>query len=312
MINSNLSSYGIIPLLDKLEIVEGVFTKMAIKMTKKEIVYLVISSLVVLTIGLGLFVYFLLPELSDFRNSIYGSIVYFLILVGIILCVTLSHKISMPLLGKITVWGYGLLFILLSIFDFGRIEMLFLFIYSVINVCIAIFLYQKYGVAYKSIWLFGAFSYFTTIVVVSRVKYLHGELNSTFLWSAILVSTIIFVPCLIYGIRYFKLYRDWEKLIGLPLAVLLGGFVLTWLTVASMNVYLDTSAPTYEEYTIIDKDVKAGSRQITTYELEVEKDDTVFTIGVSEIAYYSYEINDTIKLSVYNGAFNEPYYIHEN
>lgn len=286
--------------------------KMAIKMTKKEIVYLVINSLVILTIGLGLFVYFLLPELSDFRNSIYGSIVYFLILVGIILCVTVSRKISMPLLGKITVWGYGLLFILLSIFDFGRIEMLFLFIYSVINVCITIFLYQKYGVAYKSILLFGALSYFTTIVVVLRVKYLHGELNSTFLWSAILVSIIIFVPCLIYGIRYFKLYRDWEKLIGLPLAVLLGGFVLTWLTVASMNVYLDTSAPTYEEYTIIDKDVKAGSRQVTTYELEVKKDDTVFTIGVSEIAYYRHEVNDTIKLSVYNGAFNEPYYIHEN
>ena len=286
--------------------------KMAIKMTKKEIVYLVINSLVILTIGLGLFVYFLLPELSDFRNSIYGSIVYFLILVGIILCITVSRKISMPLLGKITVWGYGLLFILLSIFDFGRIEMLFLFIYSVINVCIVIFLYQKYGVAYKSILLFGALSYFTTIVVVLRVKYLHGELNSTFLWSAILVSIIIFVPCLIYGIRHFKLYRDWEKLIGLPLAVLLGGFVLTWLTVASMNVYLDTSAPTYEEYTIIDKDVKAGSRQVTTYELEVKKDDTVFTIGVSEIAYYRHEVNDTIRLSVYNGAFNEPYYIHEN
>ena len=286
--------------------------KMAIKMTKKEIVYLVINSLVILTIGLGLFVYFLLPELSDFRNSIYGSIVYFLILVGIILCVTVSRKISMPLLGKITVWGYGLLFILLSIFDFGRIEMLFLFIYSVINVCIAIFLYQKYGVAYKSIWLFGVLSYFTTIIVVLRVKYLHGGLNSTFLWSAILVSIIIFVPCMIYGIRYFKLYRDWEKLIGLPLAVLLVGFVLTWLTVASMNVYLDTSAPTYEEYTIIDKDVKAGSRQVTTYELEVKKDDTVFTIGVSEIAYYRHEVNDTIKLSVYNGAFNEPYYIHEN
>ena len=284
---------------------------MTIKMTKKEILYLVINSLVILIVGLGLFVYFMLPELSVFRNSIYGSIVCSLILVGIILCVTLSRKISMPLIGKITVWGYGLLFILLSIFDFGRIEMLFLFIYSVINVCITIFLYQKYGVAYKSIWLFGVLSYFTTIVVVLRVKYLHGELNSTFLWPTIIVSIIIFVPCLIYGIRYFKLYRDWEKLIALPLVALLGGFVLTWLTVASMNVYLDTSAPTYEEYTIIDKDIKAGSRQVTTYELEVKKDDTVFTIGVSEIAYYSYEVNDTIKLSVYNGAFNEPYYIHD-
>ena len=79
-----------------------------------------------------------------------------------------------------------------------------------------------------------------------------------------------------------------------------------------MNVYLDMSTPTYEEYIIIDKDIKAGSRQITTYEFEVKKDDIVFTIGVSETSYYSYEVNDTIRLSVYNGAFNEPYYIHEN
>ncbi len=285
---------------------------MAIKMTKKEIIYLVINSLVILIVGLGLFVYLLLPELSDFRNSIYGSIVYFLVLAGIILCVTLSRKVSMPLLGKITVWGYGLLFILLSIFDFGKIEMLFFFLYAIINVCVAIFLYQKHGIAYKSIWFFGAFSYFTTIVIVLRVKYLHGEFSSNFLWSAIIVSTIIFIPCLIYGIRYFKLYRDWEKLIGLPLAVLLGGFVLVWLTVSSMNVYLDTSAPTYEEYIIVDKDIKAGSRQVTTYELEVKKNDTTFTIGVSETAYYNHEVNDKIKLSIYNGAFNEPYYIHEN
>ena len=37
-----------------------------------------------------------------------------------------------------------------------------------------------------------------------------------------------------------------------------------------------------------------------------------FTIGVSEEVYYDMEINDSITLSIYKGAFNEPYYIHEN
>ena len=284
---------------------------MGIKTTKKENIYFVINCLVILIVGFGAFIYLIHPDLSDFRNSIYGLIVDFLLLVGIILGVTLSRKISMPLLGKFTVWGYGLLFILLSIFDFGKIETFFFFIYVIVNVCVTIILYQRKGIAYKSIWFFGAFSYLKSVVLVLRVKYLNGEFNSAFLWSAIIVSLIVFVPCLIYGIKYFKLYRDWEKLIGLPLAVLLGGFLLTWLTVASMNVYLDTSAPTYEEYVIVDKDIKAGSRQVTTYEFDVKKDDTTFTIGVSETAYYSHEANDTIKLSIYNGAFNEPYYIHE-
>ena len=285
---------------------------MAIKMTKKEIIYFVINNLVILIAGVGLFIYFLLPELSGFRNSIYGLIVEFLLLAGIILGVTLSRKISMPLLGKITVWVYGLLFLLSGIFDFGRIEMLFFFIYAIVNVCVAIYLYKKHGIAYKSILLFGVFSYLTTSFVVLRVKYLHNEFTSPFMWVAIIVSIIVFIPCLIYVIRYYKRYGVWEKHIALPFSALLISFVFVWLTVSSMNVYLDTSAPTYEEYIIMDKDIRAGSRQATTYELEVKKDDTTFTIGVSETTYYSHEINDTIKLSIYSGAFNEPYYIHEN
>ena len=78
-----------------------------------------------------------------------------------------------------------------------------------------------------------------------------------------------------------------------------------------MNVYLDTSLPTYEEYIIVDKDIDAGARQVTNYKLEVKKGDTTFTIGVPETTYYRYEINDTIRLSLYEGAFNDPYYIHE-
>ena len=287
-------------------------TRMAIKTTKNENIYFVINCLVILIVGFGTFIYSIHPDLTDFRNSIYGLLVKFLVLAGIILYVTLSRKISMPLLGKITVWVYGLLFILSSIFDFGRIEMLFFFIYAIGNVCVAIYLYKKHGIAYKSILLFGVFSYLSTAFIVLRVKYLHNEFTSPFMWVAIIVSIIVFIPCLIYVIRYYKRYGVWETHIALPFSALLISFVFVWLTVSSMNVYLDTSAPTYEEYIIIDKDVKAGSRQATTYELEVKKDDTTFTIGVSEKTYYDYEINDTIQLSIYSGAFNEPYYIHEN
>ena len=116
---------------------------MAIKTTKNKNLYFVINCLVILIVGFGTFIYSIHPDLSDFRNSIYGLIVSFLVLAGIILYVTLSRKISMPLLGKITVWVYGLLFLLSGIFDFGRIEMLFFFIYAIVNVCVAIYLYKN-------------------------------------------------------------------------------------------------------------------------------------------------------------------------
>ena len=280
---------------------------------ENENIYHVINILIMIVVGFGTFCYSIDPALTDFRNSIYGLLVEFLVLAGIMMYVTLSREIGMPLLGKITVWAYGLLFILLSVFDFGRIELLFFFIYAVINFGVAIFLYKKYGVGYKSIWLFGAFSYLSSAVIVLRVKNLNDVVASPFLWVAVIVSIIVFIPFLIYAIIRYVPCRDWENLICVPLAALMISFLFVFLTVSSMNVYLDTSLPTYEEYVIVDKDVRTGSRQVTSYELEVKKDDTTtFTIGVSEKAYYSHEINDTIKLSLYSGAFNEPYYVHES
>lgn len=281
-------------------------------MNKKEKIQLTIKIALIVIFGFGLLFYSLLPELSVFRNSIYGFVIQNLIFVGLIAYLSLSKKINMPKIGKITVWIFGLLYVLFGIIDIGRIEALFFFIYSIFNVAISVYIYKKTGIGYKSIWGFGAFAYLTTVIFCLRVEYINGEMNPTFLFTSIIIAVIVFLPCLIYGLTMFTVNRDYEKLICIPLLGLLGGFALTWLTMSSMNVYLDTSKPTYEEYIIIDKDVRTGSRQITTYELEVQKDDITFTIAVSEVVYYDYEIHDSIMLSTYSGAFNEPYIIYDN
>ena len=217
----------------------------------------------------------------------------------------------MPWIGKITVWAFGLLYILFQFINLGRIEAVFFFIYSIVNIIVSIYVYKKKGIAYKSIWGFGVFAYLTTIVFDLKVGYINGEMNSTFLLPSVIVSIIAFVPCLIYGLIMFTVNKDIEKLICAPLLGILGGFILTYLTVSSMNVYLDSSEPVYQEYIIVNKDIDAGARRITTYEFEVQKDDVTFTIGVSEAIYYDYEVNDSIVLAIYSGAFNEPYLIHD-
>lgn len=110
---------------------------------ENENIYHVINILIMIVVGFGTFCYSIDPALTDFRNSIYGLLVEFLVLAGIMMYVTLSREIGMPLLGKITVWVYGLLFLLLGIFDFGRIELLFFFIYTIVNVGVTIFLYKN-------------------------------------------------------------------------------------------------------------------------------------------------------------------------
>lgn len=86
----------------------------------------------------------------------------FLILTGVILCLTLSRKISMPLLGKITVWGFDLLFLLSSILNLGRIEALFFLIYALINVGVAIYLYHD-------IKVFGWWVLFTSLITYTII-----------------------------------------------------------------------------------------------------------------------------------------------
>lgn len=278
-------------------------------MNEKEKVKFPIIAIVVL---FGFLVYSLHPELGDFRNSIYGLLVVVIAVFSLITYICLSRKINMPLIGKSTIIAFGVLYLFFGIIDIGRIEALFFLVYSFVNIAISIYVYKKTGIGYKSIWGFGAFSYLSTIIVCLRVHYINGQMPPFLLYSSIIVAVIVFIPCLLYGLNQFKINKDKEKLICVPLLGLLGGFCLTYLTLGSMNVYLDISKPIYEEYLIIDKDIRTGAKQITTYELEVQKDDIVFTIAVSEEDYYDYKINDVIILSEYKGLFNEPYIIYDN
>ena len=73
-------------------------------MSKKDILKYALLILSIIALSIGLLVYTLLPELSDFRNSIYGYLVYVFTMTSVILYLTLSKRIGMPLIGKITVW----------------------------------------------------------------------------------------------------------------------------------------------------------------------------------------------------------------
>ena len=260
---------------------------------------------------LGLMVYLLLPSLRDFRNSIYGSIVLIALIGAAILYVTLSKKIAMHLLGKITLWAYLVVLIVQAAINLGRIEAIFSFVYAVGNVVVATIMYKTKKKGYKEVYSFGLFAYLTTATISIRTHFSNDDWWLTIIIPAIPVGVVVAVLCLLFQIKKYKNGGKRENLICIPLCGLFVGFVFTYLTLASMNVYLDTSAPTYEEFVITDKDIHSGAKRVTTYELDVQRGGTTFTINVSNEAYYDYEVGDTITLSIYGGAFNEPYYIYE-
>lgn len=109
-----------------------------INMTKQK-------KLLFIIIGIGLLVYMGLPQLRDFRHSAYGSIVPLMIIGAVAFHLTFSPKIRMPLLGKITIWGFVILEILSCVLNLGKIEALFFYIYSIINILVTAYLYLKTG-----------------------------------------------------------------------------------------------------------------------------------------------------------------------
>ena len=149
-------------------------------MTKQEILKIVACIFLIVILVFGLMVYSLLPALSDFRNSIYGTLVSLLMITGIALYVTLSNK-KMPTVGKITIWAYLGLRVLLVLINLGKIEALFMFLYSVFNIVVTIYIYKTTHREYKGIWLFGAVSYLSTATIALRVEYINDDWLISFL-----------------------------------------------------------------------------------------------------------------------------------
>lgn len=278
-------------------------------MSKKKEFEINIKTMVLIVLFIAFAIYTLIPQLREFRTSIYGHIINNILVFGLCLYLTISKKINVPVIGKIIILIFDLLYLICSIINL-KIEGLFFLIYSIINLVVFIFVYKKTKIAYKSIILFGVFSYLIFVSIIFRIKYINGDMNPKFLIPSIVVTTIVFTICLLYSLKNFKL--DKEKLICVPLLGLILGFSIPFLTISSINVYLDKSSPLNEEFTIIDKSISSGAKRTTTYNLKVKKGETTFSIGVDENIYYKYNIDDLIVLSIYTGTFNEPYYIFLN
>ena len=122
-------------------------------MSRKDIFRLVAGILFFTVVAGGFLCYCGLPQLSDFRNSVYGDTVALTFIFAVLLYIALSRKIGLPLLGKITVLGAGIVCLLSAVLNLGRGEALFYLAYSIVNISVAIYLYRKTGVEYKSVWI---------------------------------------------------------------------------------------------------------------------------------------------------------------
>ena len=86
--------------------------------------------------------------------------------------------------------------------------------------------------------------------------------------------------------------------------------ILTWATANNLNYMLDVSEPEHFEAYILDKEIDSSGKN-TEYELTVLIGDQQIRMDVSQSVYFHYEIGETLPVDLYQGFFNDPYYINE-
>ena len=87
-------------------------------------------------------------------------------------------------------------------------------------------------------------------------------------------------------------------------------FILIWATANNLNYMLDLSEPEQFYVVIIDKEIDNSGKD-THYEMTVIIGDEQIQMNVSQSIYFHHEIGQTLPVDLYQGFFNDPYYINE-
>jgi len=89
-------------------------------------------------------------------------------------------------------------------------------------------------------------------------------------------------------------------------------YTLMWCVACNMNYAFDRNLPIEYDTVIQEKDIKSTSRAGTRYTFFLNLDNTLIKLNVSQSEYHAYEVGDSFPLKLYQGAFDDPFYISGN
>lgn len=156
---------------------------------------------------------------------------------------------------------------------------------------------------------------YLVIMVMSAMKdytYVYDN-NATRHWQICMILALLTGAAAWYlmyhGYIRLKDDRTSEKVCWCIMA-LFCGFVLPWMTINNMNYMLDLSEPERFDMVIVDKEIDNSGKD-TDYEMTLRFRDEEIELNVSQSVYFRYEIGQTLPVDLYQGFFNDPYYINE-
>lgn len=140
-----------------------------------------------------------------------------------------------------------------------------------------------------------------------------NESDSLHFWLAGLIVSIILTAIIalltFMGVIKLKNNKISEK-ISICFLVLVFGFIVSNTLISNANYAFDNGPSKIEEQIIAEKRESKTSKS-NNYYLIFEKDGEKIEISVPAYIYKKYEEGDSMRISYYEGFFNEPFYIYE-
>ena len=249
--------------------------------------------------------------------QVIGSIIRCVLIDGVIIWLIFSKTFENTLLEKITVILYGILYTLFSFVQIPKVALGAYIVYSFFNVGVSIYSYYKNKQSAFGVWIFACLSAITITKIVFGLEYVGSDLH--FWLPSLIVAIVIFVISLIVVLKiYFSKKAEGDltpeyrnNLISIPIAGILFGFCVALMCISSFNYIFDFSQPIKQTYTVIEKEVVGGVGVPYTSTLFLKDGNNEVKISVGNDVYEKYEIGGEIVISLYQGAFNVPYYVYE-
>ena len=149
------------------------------------------------------------------------------------------------------------------------------------------------------------------LLLASRQSYK----DSQGMWVPVVIGGIVFsILALFIFLKFFR-YIDYflesrsDFIITCILLVSLC-FIISLVTITTINYAFDKD-PTPISVQVVDKDIRSGAKQPTSFYFDVIIDDHEKDIEVPVDVYHSTEIGDYIEIKLYNGALGYSYYVYE-
>lgn len=250
------------------------------------------------------------PELQPLRDTVLWKVTGKLLLSGVVLYFAWFSPGHPPRQGQIVMTLMAAVFWQTMILPSQRLLLL--------HITVLVFWAVGY-LLYLMIWrkksndpLMFAAGFFAIMLLDFMGDYVYVD-GRDHHWQLSLVLALLAggAACYLMFNGYIRLKDDRmsEKVCWCIMAVF-AAFILTWATANNLNYMLDVSEPEHFDAYILDKEIDSSGKT-TEYEMTVVIGDQQIQMDISQSDYFRYEIGETLPVELYEGFFNDPYYINE-